>query len=221
MLDLLALFSQNTALVFSTGCFLWDISKYFKNLAQIFQLIFQITKLMPTPTKAIAHSPIKLLFSHTQTHKRAHKYTHTHTHTHTSTANLITEDPKGQFRVKIQQDLSTIINIMASKNKLKSQANVRGIHQGRTRKQGQIVPLVPSLVAQRVKHLLALWVRSTWVRSPDQEEPLEKEMATHSITLAWKIPWTEKPGRLQSRVTKSRTRLSNFTFGFKMLNIGD
>ena len=76
-------------------------------------------------------------------------------------------------------------------------------------------------MAQRVKHLLALWVRSTWVRSPDQEEPLEKEMATHSITLVWKIPWTEKPGRLQSRVTKSRTRLSNFTFGFKMLNIGD
>ena len=199
MLDLLALFSQNTSLVFSTGCFLWDISKYFKNLVQIFQLIFQITKLMPTPTKAIAHSPIKLLFSHTHTHT----HMHAHKYTHTSTANLITEDSKGQFRVKIQQDLSTIINIMASKNKLKSQANVRGIHQGRTRKQGQIIPLVASLVAQRVKHLLALW--ETWVRSPDQEEPLEKEMATHSITLAWKIPWMEKPGRLQSRVATSRT----------------
>ena len=74
-------------------------------------------------------------------------------------------------------------------------------------------------MAQRVKHLLALW--ETWVRSPDQEEPLEKEMATHSITLAWKIPWMEKPGRLQSRVAKSRTRLSNFTFSFKVLNIGD
>ena len=51
-------------------------------------------------------------------------------------------------------------------------------------------------MAQRVKCLLAM--RETWVRSLDQEDPLEKEMATHSSTLAWKIPWTEKPGRLQS-----------------------
>jgi len=46
---------------------------------------------------------------------------------------------------------------------------------------------------------------------PGSEEPLEKEMATHSSTLAWKIPWMEKPGRLRG-VAKSRTRLSNFTF---------
>ena len=51
-------------------------------------------------------------------------------------------------------------------------------------------------VAQRVKRLPA--VQETWVRSVGQEDPLEKEMATHSSTLAWKIPWTEKPGRLQS-----------------------
>ena len=38
----------------------------------------------------------------------------------------------------------------------------------------------------------------TWVLSLDQEDPLEKEMATHSRTLAWKIPWMEEPGRLQS-----------------------
>ena len=53
-----------------------------------------------------------------------------------------------------------------------------------------------TLVAQRVKHLPAM--QETWVRSLSQEDPLEKEMATHSSTLAWKIPWTEKPGRLQS-----------------------
>ena len=53
-----------------------------------------------------------------------------------------------------------------------------------------------SLVAQRVKHLPAM--RETQVRSLDWEDPLQKEMATHSGTLAWKIPWTEKPGRLQS-----------------------
>ena len=53
-----------------------------------------------------------------------------------------------------------------------------------------------SLVAQTVKHLHAM--RETWVRSLGWEDPLEKEMAHHSSTLAWKIPWTEEPGRLQS-----------------------
>ena len=47
-----------------------------------------------------------------------------------------------------------------------------------------------------VKSLPAM--RETQVRSLGQEDPLEKEMATHSSTLAWKIPWTEEPGRLQS-----------------------
>ena len=51
-----------------------------------------------------------------------------------------------------------------------------------------------SLVAQRVKRLPAM--QETWVRSLGQEDLLEKEMATHSSTLAWKIPWTEKTGRL-------------------------
>ena len=41
-------------------------------------------------------------------------------------------------------------------------------------------------------------MRETWVRSLGQEDPLEKERATHSSILAWKIPWTEEPGRLQS-----------------------
>jgi len=53
-----------------------------------------------------------------------------------------------------------------------------------------------SLVAQRVKRLPTLW--ETWVQTLGREDPLEKEMATHSSTLAWKIPWTEKLGRLQS-----------------------
>ena len=56
--------------------------------------------------------------------------------------------------------------------------------------------MVPSLVAQMIKCLPAVW--ETWVQSLGQEDPLEKEMATHSSTLAWKIPWTEEPGRLQS-----------------------
>ena len=53
-----------------------------------------------------------------------------------------------------------------------------------------------SLVAQRVKCLPAML--EIWVRSLGWENPLEKEMAAHSSILAWKIPWTEKPGRLQS-----------------------
>ena len=47
-----------------------------------------------------------------------------------------------------------------------------------------------------VKCLPEMW--ETWVQSLGQEDFLEKEMATHSSTLAWKVPWTEEPGRLQS-----------------------
>ena len=53
-----------------------------------------------------------------------------------------------------------------------------------------------SLVAQMVKPLPA--VQETGVQSLGWEDPLEKEMATHSSTLVWKIPWMEEPGRLQS-----------------------
>ena len=55
--------------------------------------------------------------------------------------------------------------------------------------------LVKNLVAQTVKNLPAMW--ETWVRSLGWKDPLEKEMATHCSILAWKIPWTEEPGRLQ------------------------
>ena len=51
-------------------------------------------------------------------------------------------------------------------------------------------------MAQRLKLLPGMW--ETQVQSLSQEDPLEKEMATHSSTLAWRIPWREEPGRLQS-----------------------
>ena len=51
-------------------------------------------------------------------------------------------------------------------------------------------------MAQRLKRLPAMW--ETWVRSLGREDPLEKEMATHSSILAWRIPWAEEPGGLQS-----------------------
>ena len=70
-----------------------------------------------------------------------------------------------------------------------------------------------SPVAQRLKRLPAM--RETWVRSLGWEDPLEKEMATHSSILAWRIPWTEEPGGLQSsgsqRVGQDRAT-SLFTF---------
>ena len=53
-----------------------------------------------------------------------------------------------------------------------------------------------SMEAQTVKNLPA--VQETQIRSLGQEDPLEKEIATHSSILAWEIPWTEKPGRVQS-----------------------
>ena len=55
---------------------------------------------------------------------------------------------------------------------------------------------VTSLVAQTVKHLPTMW--GTRVRSLGWEDPLEKEMATYSSSLAWRITWTEEPGGLQS-----------------------
>ena len=57
-------------------------------------------------------------------------------------------------------------------------------------------PLRASLVAQRLKHLPPML--ETWVWFLGREDPLEKEMATHSNILAWRIPWTEEPGGLQS-----------------------
>ena len=51
-------------------------------------------------------------------------------------------------------------------------------------------------MAQMVKNLPAMW--DAWVQSLGWEDPLEKGMATHSSVLAWRIPWTEEPGELQS-----------------------
>ena len=59
-----------------------------------------------------------------------------------------------------------------------------------------LTSIVYSLVAQSVKNLPAMW--ETWVGSLGREDPLGKEMATHSSILAWKISWTQEPGGLQS-----------------------
>ena len=72
-----------------------------------------------------------------------------------------------------------------------------------------------SLVAQLVKNPPAMW--ETWVQSVGWEDPLEKEMATHSSILAWRIPWTEDLGGLQSTGCKESdtTEQLHFHFHFK------
>ena len=61
-------------------------------------------------------------------------------------------------------------------------------------------------------------MRDTWVQSPGREDPMEKEMATQSSTLAWKIPWTEEPDRLQSMGRKELDTIEwlHFTLYIKL-----
>ena len=59
-----------------------------------------------------------------------------------------------------------------------------------------LLHLMDSRVPQMVKNLPAMW--EIWVQCLGQDDPLEKEMAIHSTVLAWRIPWTEDPGGLQS-----------------------
>ena len=84
-------------------------------------------------------------------------------------------------------------------------ASIHGILQARVLEWGAIAFYThsrecfvscASFVSQRVKNLPEMW--ETWVSSLDWEVPLEKATATHSSILAWKIPWTEEPGGLQS-----------------------
>ena len=66
-------------------------------------------------------------------------------------------------------------------------------------------------MAQRLKRLPATW--EAWVRSLGWEDSLEKEMATHSSILAYRIPWTEGPGGYSPQVAKSQTQLSDSRLG--------
>ena len=68
-------------------------------------------------------------------------------------------------------------------------------------------------MAQTVKRLSTMW--ETWVRALGQEDPLEKEMTIHSSTIAWKIPWPEEPGRLQSMGRKELETTERLHFHFQ------
>ena len=74
-----------------------------------------------------------------------------------------------------------------------------------------------SLVSQVVKCLPAMW--ETWVQSLGWEDPLEKEMATHSSILAWKTPLMEEPGRLQSMESQRVAHDWGTSLHFKLLNL--
>ena len=71
----------------------------------------------------------------------------------------------------------------------------------------ELVTSWASLIAQSVKNLPAM--QETWVQFLGWEDPLEKEMATHSSILAWRIPWTEEPGRYNPWGRKSQTQRLN------------
>ena len=73
------------------------------------------------------------------------------------------------------------------------------------RENPSFIHLSASLVAQRLKRLPGMW--ETRARSLDQEDHLKKEMATHSSTLVWRIPWRKEPGRLQSMGSSQRVGL--------------
>ena len=70
------------------------------------------------------------------------------------------------------------------------------------------MPVRAFLVAQLIKNLPAMQeTQEMWVQSLIQEDPLQKEMATHSSILTWRIPWKEEPGGLQSIVSQESNRI--------------
>ena len=74
--------------------------------------------------------------------------------------------------------------------------------------QASVLALAFQMILMLVKSLPAM--QETWIRSLGPEDPLEEGMATHSCTLAWKIPWTEEPGRLQSCILMSNLSCINY-----------
>ena len=111
--------------------------------------------------------------------------------------------------------LGLVVNIYHLVGGLHLQNNSGNLHQ--------ILLFRASLVAQRLKRLPAM--RETWVWSLGREDPLEKELATHSSILAWRNPWTEEPGRLQSMGSQESDMTERLHFHFqtgtKADNVGE
>ena len=83
----------------------------------------------------------------------------------------------------------------------------KGLERAQSLMAFRTVQVGASLVAQSMENLPAM--QETWVQFLGQEDPLEKEMATHPSILAWRIPWTEDPAGYSPWGCKSRTRLSD------------
>ena len=83
--------------------------------------------------------------------------------------------------------------------------------------EGTVPPVWASLVAQIVKNLPAM--RETQVQSLGWEDLLEEGMATHSSILAWRIPWTEEPGRLQSMGSKEPDMMEQLNNNISRLHV--
>ena len=99
--------------------------------------------------------------------------------THQTKEEEIGSIPEKEFRIMIVKKIQNL------QNKMELQINRL---ETRIKKKQEM--------AQMVKHLSTMW--ETRVQSLGREDSLEKKMAIHSSTIAWKIPWTEEPGRLQS-----------------------
>ena len=125
----------------------------------------------------------RVVFSTKSTGTIGHPHTQTHTHTHTHTQWLLIH--------VIDWTASSTLNLNCwNPNPVPGHVT---LFKGKALKE---VAKMASLMAQAVECLPA--TQETWVRFLGWEYPLEKEMAIHSSTLAWKIPWTEEPDRLQS-----------------------
>ena len=112
-----------------------------------------------------------------------------HTHTHTSISPSATRKlAKLNFNLpKTHVDINIAV--------FKKQQHLAGWDSELPRSRDNRFISWVSCIAQSLKHLPAM--RKTWVQVPGWEDPLEKEMATHSSILAWRIPWAEEPGGLQ------------------------
>ena len=82
------------------------------------------------------------------------------------------------------------------------------------KRDSRLIPCLFHLVAQTVKHLPTMW--EIQVQSLVRKDHLEKEMATHSSTLAWKIPWTEEPGGLQTMGLQESNTTERLHFHFSL-----
>ena len=98
---------------------------------------------------------------------------------------------------------------------IREEKEIKGIQIGKEVKLSLFADNMILYMVQKLKCPPAMW--ETWVRSLGREDPLEKEMATHSIILAWRSPWTEELGGLQSMGRKESDTTERIHFHFSYI----